>query len=77
MKKLTVIVGQNGRVVATRLGHGPRVDAKSGIRSNLVARAGQVKHEIEIDVPDEFRSKDELERFHANVQAHVAGLSKR
>jgi hypothetical protein len=75
MKTLTVIVSQDGRVVATRLGHAAHVDAKSGIRSELVARSGQTRHEIEIDVPDEFRSKDELERFHAKVQAHVAGLS--
>jgi hypothetical protein len=77
MKKLTVIVAQDGRVIATRTGHGAHVDTKSGIRSELVARPGQTKHEIEIDVPDEFRSEDELERFHANVQAHVAGLSRR
>jgi hypothetical protein len=74
MKKLTVIIGQNGRLIATRLGHGPYVDNKSGIRSELVPKSGQTKHEI--DVPEVFRSREELEQFHARVEAHISGLKE-
>jgi len=72
MKKLTVILGKNGRVVATRVGHGPHVDAKSGIRSHIVAGPGQTLHEIEIEVPEQFKSREDLDRFHASVAANIA-----
>ena len=69
-RKLTVITGENGRVIATQTGHGDLPHPVSGISVQVVAGPGQREHKIEFDVPALSSSAD-IDAFHERLRAHL------
>ncbi len=68
--KLTVVVDESGRVVATHLGHGDLPDPATGIVASLTAGPGQRVHKIEFDVP-RITSAAGVEAFHEQIENHL------
>jgi hypothetical protein len=62
--KRTVVVDQNGDVVATHAPSLKQVENSIIVQSGLKALAGQTLHEIEFEVPDTFRNEHEVIEFH-------------
>jgi hypothetical protein len=70
MRKITVVTDENGRVVATQLGHGDVPDAMSGVVVSLAAGPGQRLHKIEFEVP-QLGSRGDVESFHEQLGKHL------
>jgi hypothetical protein len=68
--KLTVVVGEDGRVVATHHGHGDVADPATGIVASLTAGPGQRVHKIEFDVP-RITSSADIASFHEQLEKHL------
>ena len=64
--KLTVVVAEDGSIVATHHGHGDVADPATGIVASLTAGPGQKVHKIEFDVP-RINSSEDIARFHEQL----------
>jgi hypothetical protein len=68
--KLTVVVDEDGRVVATQRGHGNVPDPATGIVASLTPGPGQHVHRIEFDV-SRIASSGDVASFHEQLERHL------
>jgi|RhiMethySRZTD1v2_1073278.scaffolds.fasta_scaffold383322_2 hypothetical protein len=76
--KLAVITDTQGQVLGTKqIVDEPRPSGEMTVYSRLIAGPGQVKHEIDIELPEAVIRSRDADELHKIVQAALDGRKKR
>lgn len=69
--QLTVIVNEQGMVIATHTPNRAHINGNIFVKSGLDALPGQIKYEFEFEVPESFSHQSEIDQYHQKIQAHI------
>ena len=76
--KLAVITDAQGQVLGTKqIIDDPRPSSEMSVHSRLIAGPGQVKHEIDVEVPEAVIRTGDAAEIHKIVQARLDSMKSR
>ena len=76
--KLEVITDTQGNVLGTKqIVEDPRPSGEMSVHSRLIAGPGQIKHEIDVELPEALLQTGDAAEIHRIVQARLDSMKSR